>query len=101
MKGLKIELTEKVRLFVDNKSAIDLAKHPASHGRSKHIETMFHYIREQVSSGKLEVEHCRSEDQLADVLTKALKGERFLLLRKQIGVVRVEISADQTRGRKR
>ncbi|XP_052728353.1 secreted RxLR effector protein 161-like [Vigna angularis] len=46
LEGLKIELTRRVRLLVDNKSAIDLAKHPASHGRSKHIETRFHYIRE-------------------------------------------------------
>ncbi|XP_017420329.2 uncharacterized mitochondrial protein AtMg00810-like [Vigna angularis] len=97
LEGLKIELTGRVRLLVDNKSAIDLAKHPASHGRSKHIETRFHYIREQVSSGRLDVVHCRSEDQLADILTKALKSERFQSLRKQIGMVRAEISEDHTR----
>ncbi|KOM56838.1 hypothetical protein LR48_Vigan10g273000 [Vigna angularis] len=97
LEGLKIELTGRVRLLVDNKSAIDLAKHPASHGRSKHIETRFHYIREQVSSGRLDVVHCRSEDQLADILTKALKSERFQSLRKQIGMVRAEISEDRTR----
>ncbi|XP_014519584.1 uncharacterized protein LOC106776617 [Vigna radiata var. radiata] len=102
LEGLKVEWSGRVKLLVDNKSAIDLAKHPTSHGRSKHIKTKFHYIREQVSNGRLEVVHCRSEDQLADVLTKALKGERFLTLRKQIGVVRVEIGkngVDRTRGR--
>ncbi|XP_014503366.1 uncharacterized protein LOC106763714 [Vigna radiata var. radiata] len=50
----RIEVEGKVRLLVDNKSVIDLTKHPASHGRSKHIETRFHFIREQVSKGKLE-----------------------------------------------
>ncbi|KHN24340.1 Copia protein, partial [Glycine soja] len=62
-----------VKLLVDNKSAIDLAKHPASHGRSKHIETKFHFLREQVNNEKLKIEHCRTEVQLADILTKALK----------------------------
>ncbi|XP_017431953.2 uncharacterized mitochondrial protein AtMg00810-like [Vigna angularis] len=91
IEGLKIELSEKrVRLMVDNKSAINLAKHPTSHGRSKHIETRFHYIREQVSNERLEIVDCRSEDQLADILTKALKGEHFLKLRKQIGMVQAE-----------
>ncbi|KHN10476.1 Copia protein, partial [Glycine soja] len=62
-----------VKLLVDNKSAIDLAKHPNSHGRSKHIETKFHFLREQVSNEKLKIGHCRTEIQLADILTKALK----------------------------
>ncbi|XP_047166750.1 secreted RxLR effector protein 161-like [Vigna umbellata] len=82
LEGMKVKMSERMRLLVDNKSAIDLTKHPTSHGRSKHIETRFHYIREQVSNGSLKVVHCRSEDQLADILTKALKGERFLTLRK-------------------
>ncbi|XP_047167115.1 secreted RxLR effector protein 161-like [Vigna umbellata] len=55
MKELKIEGRGKVRLLVDNKSAIYLTKHPTSYGRSKHIETRFHFIREQVSKRKLEV----------------------------------------------
>ncbi|XP_014496842.1 uncharacterized protein LOC106758430 [Vigna radiata var. radiata] len=95
MKELMVKVTERVRLLVDNKSAIDLTKHPTSHGRSKHIEMRFHFIREQVGKGKLEVVYCRSEDQIVDILTKALKGEHFLTLRKQIGVEKVEIRADQ------
>ncbi|XP_014499939.1 uncharacterized protein LOC106760988 [Vigna radiata var. radiata] len=91
MKELKIEGGEKIRLLVDNKSAIDLTKHPTSHGRSKHIETWFHFIREQVGKGVIEVEHCKSEDQIADILTKVVKGVRFLTLRKQIRVEKVEI----------
>ncbi|XP_014523651.1 uncharacterized protein LOC106779947 [Vigna radiata var. radiata] len=59
MEGLKIELTGKIKSCID--TAIDLAKHPTSHGRSKHIETKFHYIREQVKEEKLELCHCKSE----------------------------------------
>jgi len=41
----------------DSKSAIDLEKHPIAHGRSKHNETRFHFLRDQVNKGKLEVMH--------------------------------------------
>ncbi|RDY06330.1 Copia protein, partial [Mucuna pruriens] len=74
-------------LSVDNKSAIDLARHPASHGRRKHIETRFHFLREQVNNEKLQIEHCRAEIQFANILTKAFKLERFRWLRDFIGIV--------------
>lgn len=45
-----------MRLLVDNKSAIDLVKHPIAHGRSKHIETQFHFLSDQVTKEKLELE---------------------------------------------
>ncbi|RDX93288.1 hypothetical protein CR513_24475, partial [Mucuna pruriens] len=76
-----------VQLLVDNKSTIDLARHPTTHGRSKHIETRFHFPREQVSNEKPRIEHCITEIQFADILTKALKLERFRCLRNSIGVV--------------
>ncbi|RDX90374.1 Copia protein, partial [Mucuna pruriens] len=68
---------KKVKLLIDNKSAIDLARHLASHGRSKHVETRFHFLREQVNSEKLKIEYCRIEIQFAVIFTKALKRERF------------------------
>ncbi|RDX90264.1 hypothetical protein CR513_27891, partial [Mucuna pruriens] len=70
--------SKKVKLLlVDNKSVIDLARHPTTHGRSKHIDTRFHFLREQVSNEKLQIEHCRTEIQFADIFTKALKREKF------------------------
>jgi len=57
LKELKAELVQQPKLLVDNKSAIDLAKHPTSHGRSKHIETKFHFLYEQVNNGKLDVDY--------------------------------------------
>ena len=61
MKELQLEKSCKVKLLVDNKSVIDLAKHLVSHGISKHIETKFHFLREQVNNEKLKIEHCRTE----------------------------------------
>lgn len=74
---------------MDNKSAINLAKNPVSHGRSRHIETRFHFLREQVNNEKLKLRFCSSEEQAANILTKALGVERFQHLRSLLGVISV------------
>lgn len=84
---LKMIIKEPMELRIDNISAINLSKNPISHGRSKHIEIKFHFLRDLVSKGRIAVVHCRTEQQLADAMTKALKNDRFEELRKAIGVV--------------
>lgn len=56
---------KQVTLFVGNKSAIALMKNPVFHGRSKHINTHFHFIRECVEKGQITVEFVCTEEQLA------------------------------------
>ena len=84
---LKVSSNKVVELIVDNISTIDLAKNPVSHGRSKHIDTKFHFLRDQVSKGRIKLRHYRSKVQLADIMTKSLKAERFKELRKLLNVV--------------
>lgn len=90
LRGLLQEITGKqigpVILHVDNKSAIDLIKNPGQHGRSKHIDVRFHYIRECIDHGKLVVKHVVTQEQRADILTKALGRIRFEEMRKAVGV---------------
>jgi hypothetical protein len=86
LEELMISDTVKVKPFVDNKSAIDLANHPVSHGRSKHIERRYHFLRDQVNRGKLELEYCKSKSQLADILTKPFKKARIDELKKLMGM---------------
>ncbi|XP_062197279.1 secreted RxLR effector protein 161-like [Phragmites australis] len=62
----------KFQLFVDNKSALELCKNPVHHGRSKHIDTRFHFIRECVSEERMNIDHVRTEEQVANILTKSL-----------------------------
>ncbi|GAU47317.1 hypothetical protein TSUD_377910 [Trifolium subterraneum] len=76
-----------VILKIDNKSTINLAKNPVSHGKSKHIETRFQFLRDQVNKGKLSLEYCSTDDQQADILTKAVKRDRFLKLRREMRIV--------------
>ncbi|WJX32266.1 hypothetical protein P8452_20610 [Trifolium repens] len=87
LQDLKVKVNKPLMLMIDNKSAINLAKNPVLHGRSKHIETKYHFLRNQVQNGVLEVVHCSTQKQLADVMTKAIKTDQFLRLRDGIGVV--------------
>lgn len=64
-------------LYIDNQSAIQLIKNPVYHKRIKHIDVRYHYIREKVENKDLAIEYIPSENQRADILTKALPKERF------------------------
>ena len=90
LRSLLGELTGKkndaVKLFVDNKSAIALMKNPVFHGRSKHIDTRFHFIRECVEKGQIIVEFIRTDEQRADLLTKALPAANLATMRHLLGV---------------
>ena len=83
---LKKESVKSMVIFEDNQSAISMAKNPQFHGRSKHIAIKYHFIREQVSSGKVELKYCRTNDMVADIMTKGLSGEQFEKLRLMAGV---------------
>lgn len=77
---------QKVLIKVDNKSAIALCKNSVHHDRSKHIDVRYHFIRECIEEGRVTVEHIRTGDQLADILTKPLARVKFLELREHIGL---------------
>ena len=65
---------------------ICLSKNPQSHGRSKHIEIKYHFIREQVNKKTIELKYCQMSNMVADMLTKALGKERFKKLRELSGL---------------
>ncbi|KAG7554412.1 Integrase catalytic core [Arabidopsis suecica] len=77
-------------ILIDNKSAIALTKNPVFHGRSKHIHTRYHFIRECVEDGLVKVEHVPGEEQKADILTKALGRIKFKEMRDLMGVQDLE-----------
>lgn len=73
-------------IYCDNVSAIKLSKNPVLHGRSKHIDVRFHFLRDLCKNGVIELAFCKSEDQTADLLTKPLKPPVFMKLRRMLGV---------------
>uniref|UniRef100_A0A0A9FJ50 Reverse transcriptase Ty1/copia-type domain-containing protein n=1 Tax=Arundo donax TaxID=35708 RepID=A0A0A9FJ50_ARUDO len=90
LKSMLEELTgEKqgsVKLYVDNNSAIALMKNPVFHGRSKHIDMRYHFIRDYVCKGHISVHWICTEEQRADVLTKALAAGKLQAMRHLLGV---------------
>ncbi|GJU45091.1 ribonuclease H-like domain-containing protein [Tanacetum coccineum] len=66
----------KIPMYCDNKSAIALCCNNVQHSRSKHIDIRFHFIKEQVENGVVELYFVNTEYQLADIFTKALDRER-------------------------
>lgn len=81
---------EPAKIHVDNNSAIALMKNPVHHGRSKHIDMRFHFIRECIERGKIAVESVSSGEQRADILTKALSGMKFAAMRQLLGIIELE-----------
>ena len=80
MKGLVSELgfkQDQVIIHNDSQSALHLAKHQVFHERSKHIDVKLHFVRDVVNSGKVKVVKVSTEENPADMLTKALPGVKF------------------------
>ena len=78
---------EAIEIHCDSKSAIDMAKNLVFHNRTKHIKIKYHFIREAEANKEIKLKHCKTEEQLADIFTKALPRAKFELLRDTIGVI--------------
>ena len=86
LRSLGQEQAKATIVFCDNSSAISLSKNSVFHKRTKHIDTRFHCIRELVNNGEIVLEHCRTQEQVTDILTKPLVQKSFEFLRKCLGM---------------
>ncbi|GKB07566.1 hypothetical protein Tco_0835850, partial [Tanacetum coccineum] len=75
-----------ISLYCDNKSAIALCCNNVQHSRSNHIDFRYHFIKEQVENGVVELYFVRTEYQLADIFSKTLPRERFNFLIEKFGM---------------
>lgn len=73
-------------IHCDNNSTIKLSKNPIMHGRTKHIDVRYYFLRDLVKEGSIEMIHCGSKEQLADIMTKPLCLAAFVKLKTDIGV---------------
>lgn len=81
-----MKFTEPTVIQCDNKSAISITRNPTMHGRTKHIDTRFHFIRDLVCNGEISVVYCSTNEQVADIFTKALPSCKFEYFREALGV---------------
>jgi hypothetical protein len=68
---------EPTKIFVDSQAAKAIAENPVHQARTKHIDIRHHFIRDQVTQGKVNLEWCSTQEQTADIFTKPLKRELF------------------------
>ncbi|GJU09173.1 copia protein [Tanacetum coccineum] len=71
---------DKIPMYCDSKAAIAISCDPVQHSRTKHIDVRYHFIKEHVEKGIVELFFVRTEYQLADLFTKALPEDRFKYL---------------------
>ena len=75
-----------IKLMCDNKSAISISENPVQHDRTKHVKVDQHFIKEKIEEGIIELPFVRSEEQLADILTKAVSGGVFEIILGKLGI---------------
>jgi KUP system potassium uptake protein len=90
LQALIVELYEPIippiPIYCDNQGALTLATNNKFHARMKHIDIQYHYVRSLVWSGLLDLQYCPTEDNIADIFTKALPRLRLTKLRAGLGL---------------
>ena len=84
--NLKIAHHGPTILYCDNQDVLHIVANPVYHEHTKHIEIDYHIIREKIQAGILKTLHVTSQNQLVDILTKALHSSQFHGLLGKMGI---------------
>ncbi|RVW26625.1 Retrovirus-related Pol polyprotein from transposon RE1 [Vitis vinifera] len=85
LQELRFGKDEQMKLICDNQAALHIASNPVFHERTKHIEVDCHFIREKIASECVATSFVNSNDQLADIFTKSLRGPRIKYIYNKLG----------------
>ena len=66
-----------IPLMCDNTSAVSMGMIPVHHKRTKHIHVRHHFLKDNVEKGNIVLTYCSTEEQIADIFTKALSKDQF------------------------
>nr|GFB32172.1 retrovirus-related Pol polyprotein from transposon TNT 1-94 [Tanacetum cinerariifolium] len=79
-------LFNKILIYCDSKSAIAISCNPVQHSKTKHTAVRYHFIKEHVEKGTIELYFVKTDYQLADIFMKALPTDRFNYLVCHLGM---------------
>ncbi|GJU78942.1 hypothetical protein Tco_1276012 [Tanacetum coccineum] len=81
---------EKVPIFCDNTSAIAISNNPVLHSRTKHIDIRYHFIRDHILKGDIELHFIPTQYQVTDIFTKPLDDPTFKRLIFELGMLNID-----------
>ena len=93
LRELGYDSKDPIKLFCDNKAAINIAHNPFLKDRTKHIEIDRHFIKEKLRKGIICTPYVRTGDQLADILTKGVATNHFQKFLDKLGMREIYASA--------
>ncbi|MCO5557505.1 hypothetical protein L7F22_011070 [Adiantum nelumboides] len=74
-------------IYTDSQSALAVARNRIFHACTKQIEVHYHYVRERLSAGEISLAYVSTQDNLADLFTKALSREKLKAFCKALGLL--------------
>lgn len=86
LRELGLYLRHPPTIWCDNIGATYLSSNPVFHARTKHIEIDYHFVRDRVANGCLDVRYRCTQDQVADILTKPIVSRRYHVLRDKLNI---------------
>ena len=79
-----------VPIYCDSKSAIAISHNPVNHSMTKHIDIRYHFLKDNIQNGRIELHFVPTEEETADVFTKALEETKFLHFLGRLGMLNSE-----------
>jgi len=77
---------QKIVVYCDSQSALHIARSPAFHSRTKHIGLHYHFVREVVKEGSVDMQKIHTNENLADVMTKSVSIDKFTWIQSYYGL---------------
>ena len=94
MIDLHMKQEENIQIFVDNQVAISIANDPVFHDKTKYFKIKLFLLREVQKEGEVKLLYCKTENQSANILTKALPKAKFEYLRQKLGVCNSKVKEE-------